>query len=53
MKKLKLLKRLLIIFLCMAVVGTASLFIINGCVKSVGKCKIVTVAQAAELEDVD
>ena len=53
MKKRKLLKRLLIIFLCLAVVGTASLFIINGHVKSVGKGKIITVEQASELENVD
>ena len=51
--KKKIFSKLIIVLLCLAVVGTASLFIINGHVKSVGKDRILTVDKAAELEDVD
>ena len=53
MKKKKILKKAFIVLLCLAVVGVATLFIINSCVKSAGKNRILTVEQAAELEDVD
>ena len=51
--KKKIFSKLIIVLLCLAVVGTATLFIINGHVKSVGKDRILTVEKAAELEDVD
>ncbi len=53
MKKHRIFKRILIIFLCLAIVGVTSLFIINGHVKSSGKDRILTVEKAAELDDVD
>uniref|UniRef100_UPI0040571E8A SanA/YdcF family protein n=1 Tax=Agathobacter sp. TaxID=2021311 RepID=UPI0040571E8A len=53
MKKKKILKKAFIVLLCLAVVGVATLFIINSCVKSAGKNRILTVEQAAELENVD
>ena len=53
MKKRKIIKRIIVILLCLAVVGTATLFIVNGHVKSSGKNRILSVEKAAELEDVD
>ena len=53
MKAKKILKTAFIVFLCLAVVGTATLFIINGHVKASTKDRILTVQKAAELEDVD
>lgn len=53
MKKHRIFKRILIVFLCLAIVGVTSLFIINGYVKSSGKDRILTVEKAAELDDVD
>ena len=53
MKKKKLLKIAFIVFLCLAVTGIATLFIINGHVKASTKNRILTVQKAAELEDVD
>ena len=53
MKKHRIFKRILIVFLCLAIVGVPSLFIINGHVKSSGKDRILTVEKAAELDDVD
>lgn len=53
MKNKKILKKAFVVLLCLAVVGVATLFIINSCVKSAGKNRILTVEQAAELEDVD
>lgn len=53
MKKKKLLKIAFIVFLCLAVTGIATLFIINGHVKASTKGRILTVQKAAELEDVD
>ena len=51
--KKKIFRNIIIILLCFAVVGVAVLLIINGHVKSAGKDRILTVEQAAELEDVD
>ena len=53
MKKHRIFKRILIVFLCLAIVGVTSLFIINGHVKSSGKDRILTVEKAAELDDID
>ena len=53
MKKRKIIKRIIVVLLCLAIVGTASLFIVNGHVKAVGKDRILSVEKAAELEDVD
>ena len=53
MKAKKFLKTAFIVFLCLAVVGTATLFIINGYVKASAKDRILTTQKAAELEDVD
>ena len=53
MKAKKILKTAFIVFLCLAVVGTATLFIINGHVKASTKDRILTVQKAAELKDVD
>ena len=53
MKAKKILKTAFIVFLCLAVVGTATLFIINGYVKASVKSRILTTQKAAELEDVD
>lgn len=53
MKKKKLLKIAFIVFLCLAVTGIATLFVINGHVKASTKDRILTVQNAAELEDVD
>lgn len=51
--KRKILRNTVIVLLSLAVVGIAMLFIINSHVKSAGKDRILTVEQAAELEDVD
>lgn len=51
--KKKIFRNAIIVLLCLAVVGMATLFIVNGRVKSVGKNRILTVEKAAELEDVD
>lgn len=53
MKAKKILKTAFIVFLCLAVAGTATLFIINGHVKASTKDLILTVQKAAELEEVD
>ena len=53
MKAKKFLKTAFIVFLCLAVVGTATLLIINGYVKASAKDRILTTQKAAELEDVD
>lgn len=53
MKKKKLLKIAFIVFLCLAVTGIATLFIINGHVKASTKDRILTVQNTAELENVD
>ncbi len=51
--KKKTFRNIIIILLCLVVVGVVALLIINGHVKSAGKDRILTVEQAAELEDVD
>ena len=51
--KKKMFKRLISILLCLAIVGVASLFIVNGQVKRVGKAKLITVEDASKLEQVD
>lgn len=51
--KRKILRNTIIALLCLAVVGIATLFIVNGHVKAVGKDRILAVEKAAELEDVD
>ena len=53
MKKKKILKISLITLLCLAIVGVTSVLIINEYVKSVGKSHMLSVEEAAELEDVD
>ena len=53
MKKKKALKRSLIILLCLAIVGTAAIRIINGVVKSAGNDRIPSVEDATKLEDID
>ena len=53
MKAKKFLKTAFIVFLCLAVFGTATLFTINGYVKASAKDRILTTQKAAELEDVD
>lgn len=53
MKAKKFLKTAFIVFLCLAVFGTATLFTINGYVKASAKGRILTTQKAAELEDVD
>ena len=52
-EKKKIFKCLMIIFLCLAVVGTTTLLVINAKVKSIGKERILTVEKSAELENVD
>lgn len=51
--KTKILRNTFIVFICLAVAGIATLFIINGHVKSTGEKRILTVEKAAELENVD
>ncbi len=53
MKKNKVLKIILIVFLCLIVVGIGSVFIVNAHVKSVAGESFLTVSQAAELSNVD
>ena len=52
-KKKGLWKKVLAILLCLVLVGTAALFGINAHVKSVGKKRLLTAEDAAELADVD
>ena len=51
--KKKILRNLIIILLCLAMVGMVALFVINAHVKSAGKDRILSVEKVAELEDVD
>lgn len=53
MKKKKTFKTIFIILLCLVLIGVAALFIVNGYVKSVAKEHILTVEEAAELDNVD
>ena len=51
--KKKRFRNIIIVLLCLAVVGVAVLFLISGHVKSAAKDRILTVDEAAELDDVD
>lgn len=53
MKLKKILKRTAIVLACLAVLGAAAIFAVNGHVTAVGKNHIVTVEQAAALDGVD
>ena len=53
MKIKKRIKLTIIYILCLAVVGTASLFIINGYVKTTAKERLLSVEEATKIEDVD
>lgn len=53
MKKKKAFKTILIILLCLVVVGVATLFTINGYVKSVAKKRILSVEEVADIDEVD
>lgn len=53
MKKKKLFKTILIIMLCLAIIGMATLFAVNGYVKATAKNHIITAQKATELDDVD
>lgn len=53
MKKKKLFKTILIITLCVAIIGMATLFAVNGYVKATAKNHIITAHKATELDDVD
>ena len=53
MKIKKLIKLTIIAVLCLLVIGTASLFIINGYVKSVSGERLMTVDDASKLENID
>ena len=49
----KLIKLTITVVLCLAVIGVVSLFIINGYVKSASGERLLTVDDAAKLEDID
>lgn len=53
MKKRKLLKMVGIILACVMVAGAIGVAAVNGHVKAVGKARLLSVAEAAELSDVD
>ena len=53
MKKKKLLRSIIIILIAITILGAASVFIINNYVKSVAEKCILTVDDAAKLDDVD
>ena len=53
MKIKKLIKLTIIVVLCLLVIGTASLFIINGYVKSASGERLMTVDDASKLENID
>ncbi|MBP3392067.1 MAG: YdcF family protein [Clostridia bacterium] len=50
---IKILQNIIIVILCLVAVGVIAVFSVNGHVKSVGKKRLLTAAQAAELKDVD
>ena len=52
-KKNKIIKTIIIILVCLAVAGVATLFGVNAYVKSIGGSNIITSEKAAELTDVD
>ena len=53
MKKRKLLKMIGIILACVMIAGIIGVAAVNGHVKTVGKARLLSVAEAAELSDVD
>ena len=53
MKKKKTFKTIFIILLCLVLIGVATLFIVNGYVNSDAKEHILSVEEAAELDNVD
>ncbi len=53
MKTRKVLKIIIIVFLCLAVVGAGSVIAVNAHVKSVAGERVLSAQEAAELEDVD
>ena len=53
MKIKKLIKLTIIVVLCLLVIGTAALFIINGYVKSASGERLMTVDDASKLENID
>ena len=53
MKTKKVLKRSLLILLCLCLIGALAVFGINAYVKSVGQERMLSVDEAAQLEDVD
>lgn len=53
MKKKKKFKTIFIVLLCLVLIGVATLFIINGYVKSVVKERILSVEGAADIDEVD
>ena len=53
MKVKKTIKLIIIVLLCLAVIGTASLFIINGYVKASSRDRLLTFDDAIKLEDID
>ena len=53
MKVKKPIKLIIIVLLCLAVIGAASLFIINGYVKSAVKDRLLTAEEAEKIEDID
>lgn len=52
-KMKKIIEKIIIVLLCLALVGVAALLIINGHVKTASANSIITAEQAAELSDVD
>ncbi len=53
MKKKKVMKSILIVWICLVVVGTVAVFGVNAYVKGSAKDRIITTEEAAELADVD
>ncbi|MBO4733177.1 MAG: YdcF family protein [Clostridia bacterium] len=53
MKVKKPIKLIIIVLLCLAVIGAASLFIINGYVKASSRDRLLTFDDAIKLEDID
>lgn len=53
MKIKKIFKKTLTVLLCLGLIGIATLFIVNGRVKSVGKDRIITAEDATQLKDID
>lgn len=51
--KRRTLRTVLIVMLCLAVVGGGVLLVVNSYVKDVGEGRLLSVAQAAELDGVD